>query len=149
MDDWKEEFKQEQKEIDEAFRNKFIHQFKLIERPSQISIGKGWYPLMAKLCQEVDDFFGADLGFPMHNFAWVQIKEKFGSLRAYYTTDQLLGTGPEKLSRLVEKYEVMSSNVCEVCGEHAVLSNAAGLLTTRCQKHFDEILAEINARGIY
>ena len=140
-----------EKKIDEAFRAKFIHQF----TPSnyngrkincQISIHEGWYNLVGRLCQEIDDFFGYDMGGSMNGFHWVQIKEKFGTLRAYFNVDPLQGRGMEMLCAIIDKYEIESSQTCEICGEPGKKLNAQGYITTRCKKHFDELVAERKER---
>ncbi|WP_155831681.1 hypothetical protein [Hylemonella gracilis] len=49
-------------------------------KPADMDVAKGWMPIFAKLCADVDQTLGQDkLGFH-----WSQIKEKFGSARFYY-----------------------------------------------------------------
>lgn len=45
-----------------------------------IAIAKGWMPSFAKLCEDIDALLGED----KQGFAWVQVKEKFGSGRFYF-----------------------------------------------------------------
>jgi hypothetical protein len=140
-----------EKKIDEAFRAKFIHQFVPADYEGekikcQISIHEGWHPLLKRLCQEIDDFFGYDMGGSMNGFQWVQIKEKFGTLRAYFNVDPLQGRGMEMLCSIIDKYETESGHTCEICGEQGKKVNARGYITTRCKKHFDELVAERKER---
>ena len=151
MDNWNERIAQQEKEVDDAFRSRFAHQFisRKVNGHSykiEVSIGKGWYKMFANLCQEVDDFFGHDMGYPTRGFRWVQVKEKFGTLRAYYDVDKLDGKGSEKLREIIDKYEKMSAKTCEECGEVGELRNATGWYTTKCDKHYEELRKERKER---
>jgi hypothetical protein len=50
----------------------------------EIEVAKGWMPLFAQLCADVDQALGADT----YGFYWSQIKEKFGSARFYYRFEE-------------------------------------------------------------
>jgi hypothetical protein len=57
-----------------------------------------------------------------------QVKEKFGTLRFYYTG------GDEYISGITSMAEAMSGVTCEVCGNVGEL-NGGGWLRTRCDTH--------------
>ena len=60
-----------------------------------------------------------------------QIKEKFGGLRFY--TNGL----PEVGWEIISKYEKLSMEICEICGEPGVL-RVGGWYKTLCNKHHEE-----------
>ena len=64
-----------------------------------------------------------------------QVKEKFGTLRFYYTG------GDDYISGLVSMAESMSSVTCEECGKPGERVGG-GWVTTLCEEHAE-------ARGIY
>ncbi len=57
-----------------------------------------------------------------------QVKEKFGTLRFYYTG------GDDYISGITSMAEAMSGVTCEVCGNVGEL-NGGGWLSTRCEEH--------------
>ena len=57
-----------------------------------------------------------------------QLKEKFGTLRFYYSG------GDEYISGVVDMAEAMSATTCEVCGDVGY-ANDGGWIRTRCEKH--------------
>jgi hypothetical protein len=60
-----------------------------------------------------------------------QVKEKFGSLRFYYSG------GDEKIDGMVSMAEVMSSRICEHCGSPAKINNHNGWLSAICKVCLD------------
>ena len=151
METWEERVAQHEKEVDDAFRSRFAHQFTPrrmngYNYKAEISIGKGWFNLIRNLCQDIDDFFGYDMGHSIKGFKWVQIKEKFGTLRAYYDVKKLEGQGSEKLREIINKYEKLSAITCEECGDVGELRSATGWYTTKCDKHYEELLKERKER---
>lgn len=69
---------------------------------------------------------------PQADWQPVQVKEKFASLRFYWTGDL-----PDLARQVIEAAEHVSSHVCEVCGAPGALQNAGGWMTTRCRLHVD------------
>ena len=61
-----------------------------------------------------------------------QIKEKFGGLRFY------INSGSEEIHDIISKYESLSYETCEVCGEKGELRNDLGWWRTLCDKHYEE-----------
>ena len=71
----------------------------------------------------------------------LQIKEKFGGLRFY------IGSGSEEVHDIIRKYEDLSYETCEVCGETGELRLDCGWhggrwYKTMCKKHYDELKEE-------
>ena len=92
--------------------------------------GDGWYNIINQL-----------MGNIQHHIDWKnrkqevvpqvtvdQVKEKFGTLRFYYTG------GDDYVRGLVSMAESMSGVTCEVCGNPGE-TNGGGWITTRCQTH--------------
>lgn len=123
-----------------------------------ISYHRGWFPDFVDLCFEID----AVLGNKKSWFAWVQIKEKFGSCRMHYSLrsddfnedldeDDQETEIPEELIRLraavrqvVDSAARQMQDKCCVCGAFAVVQEHDGWLLTLCNFHFPAALA---ARG--
>ena len=84
------------------------------------SIGDGWLQLVHDLIEEA-----ISLGW---NKQICQAKEKWGYLR-FYTNG-----GTRKINDAISRYENLSGEICEVCGE-AGTPNGKGWITTTCEKH--------------
>ena len=68
-------------------------------------VGPGWNKLLIKLFNDIDKLQPAD-------FSIQQIKEKFGSLRFYFSSS----SKHDEISELVRKAEKKSAKTCEDCG---------------------------------
>ena len=93
-------------------------------------VGPGWYQLMSKLFDDL-----ATVVRPTGERLLIrQIKEKFGTLRFYWS-------GPfddptsERISEAIELAEFRSEVTCETCGRRGRLMNAQGWLATNCDAH--------------
>lgn len=84
------------------------------------AVSEGWYSLIKDMMDEL-----IAVGWDRHLH---QCKEKFGGLRFY------LSTYPEGATEIVTKYESLSYETCEVCGEKGVLRTGSWLVT-RCDEH--------------
>lgn len=138
---WEQQLEKDDLEKDEMFRNEFRDQFKyqLIRDRKfypEISIGRGWWKLFHDLCQEVRDVIG---GPDQTVFQWSQIKEKFGILRAYcIVNDEQVW---DKVDEIISRYEGMSAEICEICGEPGE-PRRTGWVKTLCDKHYQERVKE-------
>jgi len=87
---------------------------------SYLEISSGWYSIVKELIAE------------LINLGWdrevIQVKEKFGGLRFY------VSTLPEGGINVIKKYQALSNNICEVCGNNGSL-RGGGWLKTLCDKH--------------
>ena len=95
--------------------------------------GKGWIPLVKEMAKEIKEYLKDyseeyRLGV-LDEFEFTQIKEKFGTLRAYFYPYF------EELDDIVDKYEKISANTCEVCGKPGELKSDGYWLMTRCEEH--------------
>lgn len=55
----------------------------------------------------------------VEDFYFIQIKEKFGSLRLYFLDKSFSKEMLEKIQKWADKYMELSENTCVVCGEKA------------------------------
>ena len=99
--------------------------------------GNGWFNILNQL-----------MGNIQHHIDWKnrkeevvaqvtldQVKEKFGTLRFYYTG------GDDVIDGMVRMAEAMSGTTCEECGKPGQ-RRGGGWVTTLCKEHAE-------ARGIY
>lgn len=84
-------------------------------------IGKGWYKIIKDLIEEL-----ISIGW---NKRLIQCKEKFGGLRFY------IDGGTRDINDVIRKYEKLSMETCEVCGEVGENMIINNWLVTRCLQH--------------
>jgi hypothetical protein len=87
-------------------------------------VAEGWLPLIKSMIEEL-----IELGW---NKRLVQSKEKFGGLRFY------IETYPEGAEEIIFKYEKLSYETCEMCGEKGTNRKIKGWLYTLCDDHAKE-----------
>ena len=86
-------------------------------------VGDGWIPLVQKLIEEA-----VEKGWDKQI---CQVKEKFGGLRFY------INSASDEVFEIIRKYESLSYETCETCGEKGELRKGGWLLTL-CDKHYKE-----------
>ena len=91
-------------------------------------VGEGWYPILKCLIEEL-----IQAGWNKEIF---QCKEKFGGLR-FYINENIIG-GDMNLNRIIGKYEELSYNFCEVCGEEGRMRKDLSWVETLCDTHYQE-----------
>jgi len=106
-----------------------------------LDVGNGWAFLLWELCKRIK----ALQWFHDCRVIAIQVKEKFGILCFYYAVEFPSGTPVGKkrdvkrqVSRLIHRYEVKSTIVCEVCGKTAKRTSKNGWIYTRCKKCLDK-----------
>ena len=67
-----------------------------------------------------------------------QIKEKFGTLRIYYTD---YSKSPEYISGVFDFAEAMSEHMCEECGRPGITRNNLPWIKTLCENHYIDAMA--------
>lgn len=91
------------------------------------SVGDGWLDLIKKLIEElIVDGWNREI---------CQVKEKFAGLR-FYTNG-----GGENHYEIISKYERLSMEICEVCGNPGSVRNI-GWMYTLCDSHYIEQVIE-------
>jgi len=66
---------------------------------------------------------------PIPQVTALQIKEKFGTLRFYYTG------GDERITPIVDFYESYTKYICEDCGSTTDIGYTNGWIRNVCKKH--------------
>lgn len=84
-----------------------------------IGHGPGWYPILARLDEKLRSL---DPDYEIH-----QIKEKYGTLRVYWT-----GKNYDIGEQAVEEAEAESARTCELCGEPGRIVERHSWLRTLC-----------------
>ena len=121
--------------IDRAFRTEFASMFdgrkwngRNLE--VEVSVGEGWYGIIHDMCAEI-----RVIQTVPGSFKWLQLKEKFGTLRAYCQIDKAEPPAVwEEMDRIVMAGERRSAEVCEVCGAPGVQRDG-GWIKTLCDVH--------------
>lgn len=102
--------------------------------PIQIECGKGWYPIIWEICEKVEDcarIGNIKLGQNDEGtgFYFVQVKEKFGTLRIYTSFSYDL------IDLVIDWGTQMSHLICEVCGGVGKTERGSnGWINTLCKK---------------
>lgn len=110
--------------------DKLVEEYpELFEGPFYFECNLGWYGIISSLLRTISHFkerypesFGAD-------FAVVQVKEKFGGLR-FYT----VGACPKECLGAIQLAELLSVQICEVCGSPGEKRSGAWV-STLCDTH--------------
>lgn len=88
--------------------------------------GNGWYRLLYQTCLKIEEALKDDPN--KDNFHFNQVKEKFGTLRIYWSC------GNKTVSNIIDDAEDQSGTICEVCGStDEVETEGPGWLTTHCK----------------
>lgn len=87
---------------------------------SSFEISSGWYGLVRALLEELY-YAGWDKEI-------CQVKEKFGGLRFY------INSGSKEIFDIIHKYEKLSYQICEECGEPGKV-RSGGWVRTLCDNH--------------
>lgn len=91
--------------------------------------GPGWQDLIERCCVRIRAAVEADDG----TFRFTQIKEKYASIRMYWT-GRLSPEASVRVEEAIDLAEARSGCTCEICGEAGVL-RTGGWMTTRCDLH--------------
>ena len=129
-----------------TFPKMFVNRYKPMTETTMcwgFECGNGWYHIIRALCSNIQHHIDwrnrkneLNPNQPIVPQVTVdQVKEKFGTLRFYYTG------GDDYIDGLVSMAESMSGITCEQCGNPGS-TLGRGWLTTLCEKHAEE-------KGIY
>ncbi|MNI12521.1 hypothetical protein D3C73_657060 [compost metagenome] len=137
--------------------------------------GDGWYPLLHALCQAITDRYLED-NMPVEEIIIVQIKQKYGALKFYYSfegspifihaLDSLGGTSirfyPTEvdndnqiknlrlrdIAKIVRAYEDRSKTTCEACGNQgSVIRMEMNWKQTLCDDCYGKYLKKLKDNG--
>lgn len=110
---------------------RLFSEIKYIEAP------EGWAPIIDQLCAVVDFYIQSSVPEELRDQIFVkQIKEKFGTLRVYFshTTPYIEGA--------IRMAEDFSGTTCQLCGKPGTLQNIRQGYSTLCGEHYQQRLKE-------
>lgn len=112
-----------------------------------IECGDGWFDIIVEFCSFLYEM-GKRWSFCDYDkktkkdkepeskdrwFRFTQIKEKYGTLRLYYTTNSKTYDDMANIMGIWADWK--SENTCEVCGDKGSLNTGDYWLKVRCTKH--------------
>ena len=128
------------KELDELLCQKYPLIFANRHQPMNetamcwgFDCGDGWFNILDQLCLNIQYYieWKNKKETVVEQVVADQVKEKFGTLRFYYSG------GDEHIAGMVAMAESMSSVTCEDCGKPG-RSRGFGWITTICDEHAEE-----------
>lgn len=87
-----------------------------------LECGDGWFDLIYEMCEKIERLE------PPDTFWFVQIKEKFASLRAYTSFYNM------EIEEIIDRAADKSSKTCEKCGKEGSLVQHHGWYSTKCEE---------------
>jgi hypothetical protein len=108
------------------------------------AVSEGWWLIIERLCAKIQHYIDwQNKNHEKHpvveQVVVLQIKEKFGGLRFYYSG------GDEQVYGMVRMAESWASNSCETCGNRGV-SRSGGWIRTLCDEHETERQKDMKER---
>jgi len=91
-------------------------------------IPSGWRDLFMQMCEDIKPIL--EKNNMLDSFYFVQVKEKYGSLRMY------VSACPAEVYAILDKYEYVSQFVCECCGQPAT-KETRGWISHYCDNCFN------------
>lgn len=114
-----ESFGKDDVEWVKALRDRFPGRF-----DCEVSVNPGWADLIFAMAERVE---ASEDG---RQLVFTQVKEKFGTLRAYHRGFTFVTSDP------VDAFEAVSGGVCETCGAPGILRRTkGGWYLTACEGH--------------
>jgi hypothetical protein len=99
----------------------------VMARGSRPDVGDGWRELVERAVERIAAVGGS--------VRIVQIKEKFGGLRIYYTTEGISDAALRQIEHAIELAEARALCTCDDCGKEGRLYDYRGLRLVRCEQH--------------
>lgn len=103
-------------------------------------VPKGWHKLICALSKELLAYFSFK-GISPYSFHIDQLKEKFGTIRLYYSLRHKDRFNDEGIDAIIQKYEELSEHTCCECGKEATLMSK-GWICPYCKDCADKLKAE-------
>lgn len=100
----------------------------------------GWKNLIIDLSEELMEYFRKNNIDP-YSFHIDQLKEKYGSIRLYYSLQNGTFQEDDGIDAIIQKYEQLSEHTCCECGAEATLMST-GWICPYCQKCADALKAK-------
>ena len=100
--------------------------------PGYPLVGDGWRVLVERAADRISDTLAKGRS---GSVTIVQVKEKFGTARIYWTGTGLTKAAEDAIANAVALAEARSGCTCETCGREGVLRQIGGQLLTACAEH--------------
>lgn len=118
-------------DLEQQLIDKYPDLFKDKNKPETESLmcfgcecGDGWFQIIDAACRLITNHINGNPKFK--DFRWMQIKEKYGTLRLYH-----LGPINNYTLGVTDMAEALSAVTCEVCG-NAGKTRGGGWISTLC-----------------
>lgn len=92
--------------------------------------GDGWYEILYQMCVRIQKAY-ADVGITP-DIVMLQIKEKYGTLRVYWSAENGDQRLHKTLDSIIQEAEKASASVCEICGKPGELRCDRSWIQTLC-----------------
>jgi formylmethanofuran dehydrogenase subunit E len=111
-----------------------------LAQESSYACDKGWYNLIDDCLNDIQKYLDISVPEFRKDFKVEHIKEKFGSLRIYFSVSD--GQVYDIINDIIRYYEIQSTMTCEVCGENGKMRSCNMWLKTLCDKCYKEWINE-------
>lgn len=99
-----------------------------------VECGDGWHNLLDTLCHDIQSYINSE---HVQQVTFIQVKEKFGELRIYYTLID------KHIDDLIKEVAKKSKVTCEYCGAPGVhQKTSSGWVKTLCPRCLEKLNAE-------
>jgi len=103
--------------------------------------GDGWFRLIWNMFEEMENVH-TEMDEPINKVIW-GIKEKYGSMQI------MIDKGIPGIMDVFHKYEKLSEEVCDSCGDKGSIRNMFGWLSVYCNSCFNTESEKISSRDIF
>lgn len=104
--------------------------------PFSMSIGWGWHGILRRLCENIERELDK-LPEDEQTFQVLQVKEKFGGLRFYFSFKTKNKDLYNRINNYVEEAEQKSIRTCEKCGLPGKVRRNLGWYKCMCLLHYN------------
>lgn len=117
----------------EDWRDNLVKRYpQFFERGGFPSVGDGWRDLLERALAR---FARAVAGDEAAQVRIEEIKQKYGTLRLYYTTKSVSPIAADAIEEAADLAEARSECTCETCGAQGTLYRRGDWYLTRCGRH--------------
>jgi hypothetical protein len=123
-------------ELEQKLASDFAELFKGVSKPNTESLmcygcdhGDGWFNIIHSMCHAIESHLKRD---PRPEYEFVQIKEKFGTLRVYDSGHD------EYIAGVIRMAENMSVFTCEITGKPGRLCTSGHWYKTLCDEQAEK-----------
>lgn len=109
--------------------------FETMSKETYNDLPSGWYGLLDKVCSTVEQYLTEEKQKNSDTvFEVLQIKEKFGGLRFYYTVQTNNEILFKNIQTVIDKAEDDSYGICQITGRPGALCKKGWYFMTLCEE---------------